>query len=183
MPTSKSLIPIERIEKLIYLIHGHKVMLDTDLAELYDVETRILVRNVKRNIDRFPKDFMFQLTKKEDEILRSQIGISKQGRGGRRYAPYVFTEQGVAMLSSVLNSKRAIQVNVEIMRAFVRMRQLLASHKGLMQKILDMEKKYDKQFQVVFKAPSSSSWWRKKNPSHKSVSQQRTINNPFHTLS
>ena len=127
-------------------------MLDTDLAELYDVETRILVRNVKRNIDRFPKDFMFQLTKKEDEILRSQIGISKQGRGGRRYAPYVFTEQGVAMLSSVLNSKRAIQVNVEIMRAFVRMRQLLASHKGLMQKILDMEKKYDKQFQVVFKA-------------------------------
>ena len=152
MPTSKSLIPIERIEKVIYLIHGHKVMLDTDLAELYDVETRILVRNVKRNIDRFPKDFMFQLTKKEDEVLRSQIGISKKGRGGRRYAPYVFTEQGVAMLSSVLNSKRAIQVNVEIMRAFVRMRQLLASHKGLMQKISDMEKKYDKQFQVVFKA-------------------------------
>ena len=152
MTTSKALIPIERIEKLIYLIHGHKVMLDTDLAELYDVETRILVRNVKRNIDRFPKDFMFQLTKKEDESLRSQIGISKQGRGGRRYAPYVFTEQGVAMLSSVLNSKRAIQVNVEIMRAFVRMRQLLASHKGLMQKILDMEKKYDKQFQIVFKA-------------------------------
>ena len=152
MTTSKALIPIERIEKLIYLIHGHKVMLDTDLAELYDVETRILVRNVKRNIDRFPKDFMFQLTKKEDEVLRSQIGISKKGRGGRRYAPYVFTEQGVAMLSSVLNSKRAIQVNVEIMRAFVRMRQLLASHKGLMQKILDMEKKYDKQFQIVFKA-------------------------------
>ena len=152
MTTSKALIPIERIEKLIYLIHGHKVMLDTDLAELYDVETRILVRNVKRNIDRFPRDFMFQLTKKEDELLRSQIGISKQGRGGRRYAPYVFTEQGVAMLSSVLNSKRAIQVNVEIMRAFVRMRQLLASHKGLMQKISDMEKKYDKQFQVVFKA-------------------------------
>lgn len=152
MPTSKSLIPIERIEKVIYLIHGHKVMLDTDLAELYDVETRILVRNVKRNIDRFPKDFMFQLTKKEDEVLRSQIGISKKGWGGRRYAPYVFTEQGVAMLSSVLNSKRAIQVNVEIMRAFVRMRQLLASHKGLMQKISDMEKKYDKQFQVVFKA-------------------------------
>ncbi len=87
-----------------------------------------------------------------DEILISQIVISKEGRGGRRYAPYVFTEQGVAMLSSVLNSKRAIQVNVEIMRAFVRMRQLLASHKGLMQKILDMEKKYDKQFQVVFKA-------------------------------
>ena len=152
MTTSKALIPIERIEKLIYLIHGHKVMLDTDLAELYDVETRILVRNVKRNIDRFPKDFMFQLTKKEDEVLRSQIGISKKGWGGRRYAPYVFTEQGVAMLSSVLNSKRAIQVNVEIMRAFVRMRQLLASHKGLMQKISDMEKKYDKQFQVVFKA-------------------------------
>ena len=152
MPTSKSLIPIERIEKVIYLIHGHKVMLDTDLAELYDVETRILVRNVKRNIDRFPKDFMFQLTKKEDEVLRSQIGISKKGRGGRRYAPYVFTEQGVAMLSSVLNSKRAIQVNVEIMRAFVRMRQLLASHKGLLQKILAMEKKYDKNFRVVFEA-------------------------------
>lgn len=152
MPTTKSLIPVERIEKLILLIHGQKVMLDADLAELYDVETRILVRNVKRNIDRFPEDFMFQLTKEEAEVLRSQIGMSNKSRGGRRYLPYVFTEQGVAMLSSVLRSKRAVQVNIEIMRAFVRMRQLLASHRGLMQKILSMEKKYDKQFQIVFEA-------------------------------
>ena len=152
MPTSKSLIPIERIEKVIYLIHGHKVMLDTDLAELYDVETRILVRNVKRNIDRFPKDFMFQLTKKEDEVLRSQIGISKKGWGGRRYAPYVFTEQGVAMLSSVLRSERAVAVNIEIMRAFVKLREMLSSHKELARKLTEMESKYDQQFKVVFDA-------------------------------
>ena len=95
---------------------------------------------------------MFQLTKEEDDLLISQFGISKKGRGGRRYLPYVFTEQGIAMLSSVLNSKRAIQVNVEIMRAFIRMRQLLASQKGLMEKILAMEKKYDEKFKLVFKA-------------------------------
>ena len=152
MPTSKSLIPVERIEKSILFIRSQRVMLDADLAELYGVETRILVRNVKRNIERFPKDFMFQLTKEEDDLLISQFGISKKGRGGRRYLPYVFTEQGIAMLSSVLNSKRAIQVNVEIMRAFIRMRQLLASQKGLMEKILAMEKKYDEKFKLVFKA-------------------------------
>ena len=152
MPTSKSLIPVERIEKSILFIRSQRVMLDADLAELYGVETRILVRNVKRNIERFPKDFMFQLTKEEDDLLISQFGISKKGRGGRRYLPYVFTEQGIAMLSSVLNSKRAIQVNVEIMRAFIRMRQLLASQKGLMEKFLDMEKIFDKQFKAVFEA-------------------------------
>jgi hypothetical protein len=148
----QSLIPIARIEELILLIRGHKVMLDADLAELYGVETRILVRNVKRNIERFPKDFMFQLSEEEAERLRSQFGISKKGRGGRRYLPYVFTEQGVAMLSSVLRSPRAILVNIEIMRAFVRLRRILASHKELARRLNELEKKYDKQFQVVFEA-------------------------------
>jgi ORF6N domain len=120
--TSKQLpIPVERIEKTILLIRGQKVILDRDLAELYGVETGALNRAVKRNIQRFPEDFMFQLTGEETERLRCQTGISKRGRGGRRYLPYVFTEQGVSMLSSVLNSERAIQVNIAIMRIFVRL--------------------------------------------------------------
>jgi hypothetical protein len=115
----KALVPVEIIEKKILLIRGEKVMLDADLAELYEVETFNLNKAVKRNIDRFPQDFMFQLTKEEADSLRFQIGMSKkEGRGGRRYLPYVFTEQGVAMLSSVLNSERAVKVNIEIMRAF-----------------------------------------------------------------
>jgi len=151
MPPSKSLIPIERIEKLIYLIRGHKVMIDSDLAELYGVTTGALNQALKRNIDRFPRDFASRLSSKEFTALISQTVISNTGRGGRRKLPWAFTEQGVAMLSSVLRSKRAVQVNIQIMRAFVRMRQLLASHKDLMQKIQAMEKKYDNQFKIVFR--------------------------------
>jgi len=125
-------------------------MIDAHLAILYGVQTRVLIQAVKRNIDRFPPDFMFQLTNDEFQVLRSQIVISN--RGGRRHLPYVFTEQGVAMLSSVLHSKQAIQVNIEIMRTFVRLRQLTESHKELRQKLQLLEKKYDKQFKVVFEA-------------------------------
>ena len=127
-------------------------MLDADLAALYGVETRILVRNVKRNLERFPPHFMFQLMRDENELLRSQFGISKPVRGGRRYLPYAFTEQGVVMLSSVLHSKRAIQVNIAIMDTFVRLRQMLASHVDLARKLAALERKYDAQFKVVFDA-------------------------------
>jgi hypothetical protein len=151
MSKNTALIPVERIEKRIFLIRGHKVMLSNDLAELYEVEPRILVQAVKRNIDRFPEDFMFQLSQEEFSILKSQIVISSWG-GLRRATPYAFTEQGVAMLSSVLRSKRAIQVNIEIMRAFVRLRRLLASHADLARKLEALEKKYDAQFKVVFDA-------------------------------
>jgi hypothetical protein len=151
MSKDKSLVPPERIERSILLIRGHKVMLSTDLAELYQVEARALVQAVKRNIARFPQDFMFQLTKEEFSNLKSQIVISSWG-GLRRAAPYAFTEQGVAMLSSVLRSKRAIQVNIEIMRAFVRLRQILASNKELAKRLDELEKKYDVQFKVVFDA-------------------------------
>ena len=133
------------------LIRGEKVMLDADLAHLYGVETRTLVQAVKRNLERFPKDFMFQLAKDEFKYLRSRIGISSSW-GGRRYPPYAFTEQGVAMLSSVLRSQRAVQVNVEIMRAFVRLRSMLSTHKDLARKLTALEKKYDAQFKVVFDA-------------------------------
>jgi hypothetical protein len=147
---STSIIPVEKIEKVIYLIRGHKVILDRDLADLYDVETRVLNQAVRRNIDRFPIDFMFQLSKSEFDNLKSQIVISSWG--GIRKMPLAFTEQGVAMLSGVLNSKRAIQVNVEIMRAFVRLRQIISTYKDLEEKIRKLEKKYDKQFQIVFEA-------------------------------
>lgn len=153
MTSSKSIITTERIERAILLIRGHNVLLDADLAALYGVEIRALVQAVKRNIDRFPTDFMFQLTKAENEVLRSQFVTLEPSRGQhRKYLPYVFTEQGVAMLSSVLRSKQAIRVNIEIIRAFVHMRQLIASQRGLMQKFLAMEKKYDKQFKIVFEA-------------------------------
>jgi hypothetical protein len=151
MNNDRALIPPERIERSILLIRGHKVMLSTDLAELYEVEPRILVQAVKRNINRFPEDFMFQLSKEEFSNLKSQIVISSWG-GLRRAAPYAFTEQGVAMLSSVLRSKRAVQVNIEIMRAFVRLRRILASHADLARKLDALEKKYDTQFKVVFDA-------------------------------
>jgi hypothetical protein len=127
-------------------------MLDHDLALLYGVETKVLNRAVKRNLQRFPLDFMFQLTPEEADVLRCQIGTSKKGRGGRRYLPYVFTEQGVAMLSTVLNSERAILVNIEIMRAFVKLRQILASNAELSLRLDELESKYDKQFRVVFDA-------------------------------
>lgn len=126
-------------------------MLDSDLAALYQVETKLLNRAVKRNIKRFPPDFMFRLNSEESDSLRFQFGTSK-ARGGRRYRPYVFTEQGVAMLSSVLNSDRAVNVNIEIMRAFVRLRRMLSANAGLARKIADLEKKYDQQFKVVFEA-------------------------------
>jgi hypothetical protein len=147
-----NILPRERIERSILLIRGHKVMLDADLAELYGVETRALLQAVSRNQKRFPEDFMFQMSKEEYKLLRSQIVISKKGRGGRRYLPYVFTEQGVAMLSSVLRSERAVQVNIEIMRAFVRLRRMLASNEDLARKLAALEKKYDSQFRVVFEA-------------------------------
>ncbi|MEW6108954.1 MAG: ORF6N domain-containing protein [Nitrospirota bacterium] len=148
----KELIPVEIIERKIYLIRGEKVMLDSDLAELYEVETRTLIQAVKRNFSRFPSDFMFQFNYQEVAVLRSQFVTSKTGRGGRRYFPYVFTEQGVAMLSSVLSSERAVKVNIEIMRAFVRLRQLLSSNAELARKLEALEKKYDAQFKVIFDA-------------------------------
>jgi hypothetical protein len=138
-----AIIPTERIERLILLIRGHKVMLDTDLAVLYGVETRVLVQAVKRNSNRFPTDFMFQMSDEEVHLLRSQIVISKNRRGGRRYLPYVFTEQGVAMLSSVLNSERAVEINIEIMRAFVRLREMILSNKDLARKLEALERKFE----------------------------------------
>jgi len=150
--SNTNLVPIEKIEKAIYLIRGEKVMLDRDLALLYGVETKMLNRAVKRNLKRFPSDFMFQLNADEADVLRYQVGTSKKGRGGSRYLPYVFTEQGVAMLSSVLNSERAVLVNVEIMRAFVKLRQMLASNAELSRRLDELESKYDRQFKVVFDA-------------------------------
>ncbi len=166
MPESRSLIPSERIERSILLIRGQKVMLDSDLASLYEVETKRLVEAVKRNIERFPEDFMFQLTWEEAGILRSHFATSsphdteplrsqnatlKRGKH-LKYRPYAFTEQGVAMLSSVLRSPRAVAVNIEIMRAFVRLRQMLLSHADLARKLDALEKRYDSQFKVVFDA-------------------------------
>lgn len=143
-----NLIPIERVINKIFLIRGSKVMIDKDLAELYEVETKSFTRIVKRNIERFPSDFMFQLNKKEFENLRSHFGTSSWG--GRRYLPYVFTEQGVAMLSSVLNSKKAIKVNIQIIRTFTKLRELLSTNKELRIKVENMEKKYDTKLGQVF---------------------------------
>ena len=151
MKTTHSLIPKESIEQHIYFLRGEKVMLSTDLARLYQVAPRVLVQAVKRNADRFPIDFMFQLTSREFQNLKSQIVISSWG-GLRRAIPYAFTEQGVAMLSSVLRSKRAVRVNIEIMRAFVRLRRLLTTDEELARKLDLLEMKYDAQFKVVFDA-------------------------------
>jgi hypothetical protein len=160
MLKDRSLIPIERIERVILLIRGHKVMLDRDLAYLYGVTTKVLNQAVKRHKDRFPEDFMFQLTMEEAKIwwtevrgggLRSQIVTLKRGQH-IKYRPYAFTEHGILMLSSVLNSERAIKVNIEIMRAFVRLRQILASNKKLAKRLDELEKKYDAQFKLVFDA-------------------------------
>ena len=147
----KLIIVPEKIESKIFFIRGKKVMLDRDLAGLYEVETKVLNQAVKRNRERFPTDFMFQLNKQESvHFLRSQFVTSN--RGGQRYDSYAFTEQGVAMLSSVLRSKRAIQANIQIMRTFTRMRELIASNKELREKIEKLENKYDQQFRVVFEA-------------------------------
>lgn len=148
-----AIIPNEIITNKIYVIRGHKVMIDRDLAELYGVGTRILNQAVRRNKKRFPSDFMFQLTKDEQNFLRSQIVTLKPGRGQHvKYLPYVFTEQGVAMLSSVLNSERAIQVNIQIMRTFTKLRELLVTNEQLRKKIEKLESKYDQHFRVVFAA-------------------------------
>lgn len=147
------LISLQHIEHKILVMRGHKVILDSDLAELYGVEVKRLNEQVQRNIDRFPEDFMFQLNNQDVALLRSQFATLDIGRGEyRKYAPYAFTEQGVAMLSSVLHSPRAIQVNIEIMRAFVQLRQMLMSHKELAEKLDKMEKNYDTQFRNVFEA-------------------------------
>jgi hypothetical protein len=158
------IIPSERVESKIYFIRGKKIMFDKDLSELYGVATKVLNQAVRRNLKRFPEDFMFRLNKQELEIwksqivtsndknLRSQIVTSSLEHGGLRYPPYVFTEQGIAMLSSVLNSERAIQVNIQIMRTFTKIREMLVSNKVLRDKIEKLENKYDSQFKVVFDA-------------------------------
>jgi hypothetical protein len=148
---SEDLIPYDRIQQAILLIRGHKVMLDRDLAGLYGVETKELKRAVTRNAGRFPGDFMFVLTAKEVANLRCQIGTSSSW-GGSRYHPMAFTEQGVAMLSSVLNSERAVHVNIAIMRTFVQLRNLLSTHADLAKKLEALEQKYDEQFRAVFDA-------------------------------
>lgn len=138
----KEIIPIQIIENKIFIIRGVKVMFDRDLAELYEIKTGALNRAVKRNIERFPDFFMFQLTEEEFNSLRCQIGISKVGKGGRRYLPYVFTEHGVLMLSSVLNSKKAIAINIQIMQAFVKLREMALVHKDLTQRLDEMEHRF-----------------------------------------
>jgi hypothetical protein len=178
MTAKGAVLATANIEAKILLVRGQKVMLDRDLADLYEVEAKVLNQAVKRNLDRFPEDFMFQLTAEESARLRSQIVTSKmiltgdlrhqsgasslrsqivtsnagQGRGGRRYLPYAFTEQGVAMLSTVLRSKRAVMVNIEIMRAFVRLRRMFGAHADLARKLAALERKYDSQFKTVFDA-------------------------------
>ncbi len=159
-----SIVPLERIQKCIYLIRGRKVLLDRDLAQLYGIETKVLNRAVSRNIDRFPEDFMFQIDRDEFENLRCHFGTSSWG--GRRYRPRAFTEQGVAMLSSVLRSRRAIEVNIAIMRTFVKLRKILTTNSALRRKIEAMERQYDEQFKLVFKVLSEMVM-----PSPKSKSQ------------
>lgn len=149
------LIAAPMIEKRIFGVRERQVMLDQDLADLYGVETKRLIEQVKRNLERFPQDFMFQLNKEEAAALRSQLATSNTGRGGRRYAPYVFTEQGVAMLSSVLRSKRAIAVNIEIMRAFVEMRRIASSYAVIEERLEEIERgvgEHDKQLEQIFTA-------------------------------
>lgn len=153
------LIPVPAIQKRIVLVRELYVMLDGDLADLYGVETRRLVEQVKRNADRFPPDFMFQLTREEAAALRSQSAISKPARGGRRYAPYVFTEQGVAMLSGVLRSKTAVAVNIAIMRAFVELRRVAGSYAAIEKRLADLERetqarlgRHDQQLDAIFAA-------------------------------
>ncbi|HEX5526644.1 MAG TPA: ORF6N domain-containing protein [Solirubrobacterales bacterium] len=156
---SLELVVAPAIEKRIFVIRGRQVMLDEDLAELYGEETKRLIQQVKRNLKRFPEDFMFQLNRAETEALRSQIATSNESRGGRRYAPYVFTEQGVAMLSGVLRSDRAIAVNIEIMRTFVELRRAANSYAALQERLEELEKEmtgrldqHDKQLEQIFKA-------------------------------
>ena len=151
-----AIVPIEVIERKIYLIRGQKIILDNDLADLYGVSIRVLNQAVKRNLNRFPEDFMFQLTKEEDESLRSQIVILKRERGKhRKYLPHAFTEQGIAMLSGVLSSDRAVHVNIAIMRAFVKLREMISLNKELAHKLMQLERKiekHDTEIKVIFDA-------------------------------
>ncbi len=147
-----ALVVTRRIEQAILVLRGERVMLDADLATLYGVTTKALNQAVRRNRGRFPADFMFQLTRTEIRVLRSQTVTSNDGHGGRRYAPYAFTEQGVAMLSTVLRSPRAIQVNIEIMRTFVRLRAFLAANVQLARRLQNLEKKTNTRFKIVFNA-------------------------------
>lgn len=146
----KSLVAMEVVEKKILLIRGQKVILDVDLAELYDVTTKVFNQAVKRNVDRFPKDFMFQLTADEAITIRSQFVTAS--RRNIRYLPYAFTEHGIIMAASILNSQRAIDASVYVVRAFIKLREMIASHKDLTKKLKELEKKYDGQFQIVFEA-------------------------------
>lgn len=148
----KAIVSREAIERKIYLIHGQKVMLDSDLAELYGVTTKRLNEQVRRNADRFPKDFMFQLSSVEFESLRSHFATSSLQHGGRRYLPFVFTEHGALMAASVLNTPLAVEVSIYVVRAFVKLREMIASHKDLAKKLEELEKKYDAQFRIVFDA-------------------------------
>ena len=152
MKTDKQLMNLKNIEHLIYFIRGQKVMLDRDLADLYEVETAQLKRAVRRNMDRFPEDFMFQLTKTELDNWRCRFGISNADKMGLRYSPMAFTEHGVAMLSSVLRSKKAVQVNIQIMRVFSRIRQMLIDNKQLRDEFEEMKRQTDARFRIVFEA-------------------------------
>ncbi len=151
MTAKQAIVPVERIERMILVARGHKVILDSDLADLYAVPTKRLNEQVKRNIQRFPNDFCFQLSKEEYASLRSQSATSK-GRGGRRYPPYVFTEHGTIMAANVINSPQAIDISVYVVRAFIKLREELASHKLLARKISRLERQYDEQFRTVFVA-------------------------------
>ena len=151
MNEEHSVIQFESISQFVYRIRGKNVMLDKDLSRLYGVETKVLNQSVTRNIERFPDDFMFKTTWDEVQALRSQNVTLKRGKH-TKYTPRAFTEQGIAMLSSVLKSERAIQVNIQIMRTFTRLRQMMMSHEGLKDRIEKMEKKYDRQFQIIFEA-------------------------------
>ena len=155
MPNRQAIIPIGRIEQDILLLRGQKVILDADLAQLYGVATKVLNQAIKRNIERFPEDFMFQLTDGESAALRSQIVTSKEGRGGRRYAPYAFTEHGAIMAASVLNTEQAVKVSVYVVRAFVKLREMLSTHKQLAQKLAELERglqKHDHQILALVEA-------------------------------
>ena len=150
-----AIVPVGQIEQRILMIRGERVMLDSDLAALYGVETKILVKAVKRNLSRFPPDFLFQLSKEEFARLRFQIGTSKKGRGGRRYRPYAFTEHGAIMAASVLNSERAVKVSVYVVRAFVKLREILGAHKQLARKLAELEKRlegHDEQIAALIEA-------------------------------
>jgi phage regulator Rha-like protein len=147
-----ALVPVEKIEQAVLRIRGYNVMLDQDLATIYGVTTKRLNQQVKRNRRRFPEDFVFQLTAAEVQFLRLQIATSNRGRGGRRTPPYAFTEHGAVMLASVLNTPIAVQASIQVVRAFIRLRQILATHKELARRLDDMEKKYDEKFRVVFEA-------------------------------